>query len=406
MLRNVFPSEEDMSNCSINHGIHQHVFSCVYILVLMVGVPANVYSLYHAALQLKQRNELGVYLMNLTVSDLLYLASLPFWLQYFFQDDDWRHREWLCQMCGFLLYENIYISIGFLCCISLDRYLAVVHPLRFTALRSMKAASVISAIIWLKEIAVGVFFFHHKELSKDPSNHSLCFEHYPMKSWERPINYYRISIGFMFPLAILLISYLWVLRAVGRSAGTQPDQKMRIRQLVSSTILIFLVCFSPYHVFLLVRTLLEEECSFIEAIFNYYHLSLLLTTLNCVADPVLYCFVSESARRGLYRVVFRPVARILCCCRRRGNASPASPANDSHEVATDENNGQPNVTLLTHSNTLNNGQTDAACRNTSLITRMHEESVKARVTENNTLEMCVTEKQKQNLDRTEGRGQK
>lgn len=46
------------------------------------------------------------------------------------QDDDWRHREWLCQLCGFLLYENIYISIGFLCCISLDRYLAVVHPLR------------------------------------------------------------------------------------------------------------------------------------------------------------------------------------------------------------------------------------------------------------------------------------
>lgn len=125
-----------------------------------------------------------------------------------------------------------------------------------------------------------------------------------------------------------------------------------------------------------------------------------------MADPVLYCFVSESARRGLYRVVFRPVARILCCCRRRGNASPASPANDSHEVATDENNGQPNVTLLTHSNTLNNGQMDAACRNTSLITRMHEESVKARVTENNTLEMCVTEKQKQNPDRTEGRGQK
>lgn len=59
------------------------------------------------------------------------------------------------------------------------------------------------------------------------------------------------------------ISYLCVLRAVGRSAGTQPDQKMRIRQLVSSTILIFLVCFSPYHVFLLVRTLLERDCNFI-----------------------------------------------------------------------------------------------------------------------------------------------
>lgn len=51
--------------------------------------------------------------------------------EFVFQGDDWQHREWLCQLCGFLLYENIYISIGFLCCISLDRYLAVVHPLRY-----------------------------------------------------------------------------------------------------------------------------------------------------------------------------------------------------------------------------------------------------------------------------------
>ncbi|XP_038134757.1 LOW QUALITY PROTEIN: uncharacterized protein LOC119779244, partial [Cyprinodon tularosa] len=319
----------------------------------LVGVPSNLYALYHAALQLKQRNELGVYLLNLTVSDLLYQASLPLWLQYIFQDDDWRHREWLCQLCGFLLYENIYISIGFLCCISLDRYLAVVHPLRFTSLRSMKAAWMVSIIVWIKEIAVGVVFFHHKEVTRDRSNRSVCFEHYPMRSWEHPVNYYRFTIGFLLPLAILSISYLCVLRAVGRSAGTQPDQKTRIRQLVSSTILIFLVCFSPYHVFLLVRTLFERDCSFITGIFNYYHLSLLLTTLNCVADPALYCFVSEGARRGLYRVLVRPLSKIIFCCCRRGNASPINPASESHEVATEENNGHPTVTLLNHTSRQN-----------------------------------------------------
>ncbi|XP_044022347.1 ovarian cancer G-protein coupled receptor 1 isoform X2 [Siniperca chuatsi] len=379
-------SEEDVINCTISHEIHQYLFSCVYILVLLIGVPSNLYSLYHAAVQLKQKNELGVYLLNLTVSDLLYLASLPLWLQYIFQDDDWHHREWLCQLCGFLLYENIYISIGFLCCISLDRYLAVVHPLRFTSLRSMSAAWLVSTIIWLKEIAVGMVFFHHKELSQDRKNQSVCFEHYPMKPWEYPINYYRFTIGFMFPLAILLISYLCVLRAVGRSAGTQPDQKMRIRQLVSSTILIFLVCFSPYHVFLLVRTLLERDCNFIAGIFNYYHLSLLLTTLNCVADPALYCFVSENARHGLYRAIFRPVARILCCCCHRGNASPSNPATDSHEVAT---NDPPTVMLLTHTSTLNNLKTDTSSKNTILITQTDEKPIIPLIVQNNRHSMCL-----------------
>lgn len=69
-----------------------------------------------------------------------------------------------------------------------------------------------------------------------------------------------------FNIPSVQISYLCVLRAVGRSAGTQPDQKIRIRQLVSSTILIFLICFSPYHMILMVRTLLERDCTFIAGV--------------------------------------------------------------------------------------------------------------------------------------------
>lgn len=168
------------------------------------------------------------------------------------------------------------------------------------------------------------------------------------------------------------ISYLCVLRAVGRSVGTQPNQKTRIRQLVSSTILIFLICFSPYHLILLTRTLLERDCAFIAGvlpstvngsgceclwlwplwcgcvpgIFNYYHLSLLLTSLNCLADPALYCFVSESARRGLHRAVFGPVGKMLFCCRHHSNTSLGNPVTESHEGATEENNSHPTVMLL------------------------------------------------------------
>ncbi|XP_076156888.1 G-protein coupled receptor 68 [Alosa pseudoharengus] len=313
-------NDSDVINCTITHEIHQNLFAGAYIIILLVGLPANGYSLYHAWLQLRVRNELGVYLLNLTISDLLYLASLPMWLQYIFSGDDWQHKEWLCQLCGVLLYENIYISIGFLCCISIDRYLAVVYPFRFSSFRSMRAATLVSAFIWLKELAVGTIFFTHRATSVDITNQRVCFEHYPMKSWEYPVNYYRFYVGFLFPLVILSLSYFRVLRAVGKSAGTQTAQKTRIKHLVTSTILIFLVCFSPYHVFLLVRTMLERSCDFIEKIFNYYHFSLLLTSFNCVADPALYCFVSESAQRGIQDAQ-RACARAACCCCRRRRRS-------------------------------------------------------------------------------------
>lgn len=334
---------EDRMNCTLKPTIHLYLFSGTYILALLVGFPANAYALYHAWLQLRARNELGVYLLNLTLSDLLYLASLPVWLQYIFNLDNWVYGEWACKVCGFLLYDNIYISIGFLCCISIDRYLAVVYPLRFSALRTMKAAALVSAIVWIKELAVGIVFFTHKELSLDKSNLSVCFEHYPMKQWERPINYYRFYVGFLFPLGILSVSYFRVLRAVGKSAGTQSAQKKRIKSLVTITIIIFLVCFSPYHIFLLVRTLMETECSFIEKIFNYYQFSLLLTTLNCVADPALYCFVSESVQNSIQQAA-EACAHVVCCC----SKCESSCSTDSGRAATpnDKSTGTSVVQLL------------------------------------------------------------
>ena len=58
-------------NCDIDHTIHQTLAPVVYVMVLVVGFPANCLSLYYGYLQIKARNELGVYLCNLTVADLL-----------------------------------------------------------------------------------------------------------------------------------------------------------------------------------------------------------------------------------------------------------------------------------------------------------------------------------------------
>ncbi|KAM4690933.1 ovarian cancer G-protein coupled receptor 1 [Rhinophrynus dorsalis] len=299
-------SESNVTYCSIDHTIHQTLFPVVYIAVLGIGLPANCLSLYYGYLQIKARNELGVYLCNLTVADLLYIFSLPFWLQYFLQEDNWTYDETMCRICGILMYENIYISIGFLCCISIDRYLALVHPFRFQKLKTMKAALVVSLIIWLKEVMTSFVFFKHGEISKDLDSHTVCFEHYPIKPWEHRINYYRFFIGFLFPIFLLLFSYYCIFKVVGKSQGAQTKKKLQIKQLVLSTVIIFLVCFGPYHVLVVIRSLFERNCSFADRIFNVYHFSLLLTSLNCVADPVLYCFVSKNT--------YKDFVRLKSCC--------------------------------------------------------------------------------------------
>lgn len=299
-------------NCTIEHAIHQTLAPVVYVTVLVVGFPANCLSLYFGYLQVKARNELGVYLCNLTVADLFYICSLPFWLQYVLQHDNWSYSDVSCQVCGILLYENIYISVGFLCCISIDRYLAVAHPFRFHQFRTLKAAVAVSVLIWAKELLASVYFLLHTEVVEDGDRHRVCFEHYPLEAWQRHINYYRFLVGFLFPLCLLLAAYRGILRAVRRSHGTQQSRKDQIQRLVLSTVVIFLACFLPYHVLLLVRSLWESSCQFAQSVFNAYHFSLLLTAFNCVADPVLYCFVSETTHRDMARL--RAACRAFLAC--------------------------------------------------------------------------------------------
>ncbi|XP_041071046.1 ovarian cancer G-protein coupled receptor 1-like [Carcharodon carcharias] len=301
-----------MTNCSIDHSIHQILFPTVYIAVFIIGLPTNLLSLYHSYLQIRQRNELGVYLCNLTISDLLYLISLPFWVQYMLQHDDWVHSRALCILSGLLLYQNIYISIGFLCFISINRFLAVAYPLRFKFLHTRKAAVFISVLIWIKEIPACGFYINSQVLSKDNENDTLCFEHYPMQSEDRYLNIYKLSIGFFLPLILFIYAYYKVLAVVRKVRGLQGERKLRIKKLVSASIIIFLVCFAPYHVLLMIRTIFEYECKFADNVFELYHFGLLLTSLNCVADPILYCFISPSSHGWLTRFL-DPVTGLLPC---------------------------------------------------------------------------------------------
>lgn len=296
-------NEVNCTNCSLDYSIHQGLFSAVYIFIFILGLPTSLLSLYHSYLQVREGNELGIYLCNLTISDLLHLACLPLWIQYLLQGDNWVHGEHLCRLTGLVLYENIYVSIAFLCCISMDRYLAVVHPLRFHAFRTVKAAVLVSVLVWSKEIGTALFIFGHNETVMDRNNHLLCFEHYPIQSWQRNVNYYRLTVGFLLPVALLSFLYRRVLMSIHRSTGIQQEQKLRIKKLVLSAIGIFCICFVPYHLMLLVRTLFEKTCQSVRNIFHFYHFGLLMTSLNCVVDPFLYSFVSESSQGVLMRLL-------------------------------------------------------------------------------------------------------
>ncbi|XP_036005989.1 G-protein coupled receptor 4 [Fundulus heteroclitus] len=314
----------NISFCDVDSKVDQFFQPTLYIIVIILGLPTNCMALWAAYMQVRQRNELGIYLINLSVADLLYIITLPLWIDYFLQHDDWIHGQESCKLFGFIFYTNIYVSIAFLCCISLDRYLAVAYPMRFVKVRRIKTAVCVSAVVWIIEIVANSAPLFHDELFQDRFNHTFCFEKYPMQDWVAGMNLYRTFFGFLTPWTAMLVAYRGILAAVRCNVSTERQEKAKIQRLALSLILIVLLCFGPYHTLLLVRSIMYLnqpcDCRSEETLFAAYHVALALTSLNCVADPILYCFVNEGARHDVSRALS---AIMSSACKRRSSSSPS-----------------------------------------------------------------------------------
>ncbi|XP_012693779.1 G-protein coupled receptor 4 [Clupea harengus] len=302
--------------CTVDSNIDLFFHPTLYIIVIVLGLPTNCMALWAAYLQVRQKNELGVYLINLSVADLLYIATLPLWIDYFLHHDNWVHGQESCKLFGFIFYTNIYVSIAFLCCISVDRYLAVAHPLKFAKVRRVKTAVGVSIVVWVIEVVANSAPLFHNELFENGRNHTLCFERYPMQEWVAGMNLYRSFLGFLAPWLVMLAGYRGILRAVRTNVSTERQEKAKIKRLALSLVLIALLCFAPYHVLLLWRSVLflhkPCDCGGEETLFAAYHAALALTSLNCVADPILYCLVNEGARQDVSRALTRILAVLTC----------------------------------------------------------------------------------------------
>ncbi|CAM4571369.1 unnamed protein product [Lepidochelys olivacea] len=294
--------------CIEDYNLDKNLFPFVYIIVIVVSIPANGTFLCVSCIQVRKKNELAIYLFSLSLADLLYTLTLPLWIDYTWHQDSWRFSALLCQISAFLMYMNFYTSAAFLTCISVDRYLALVHPLRFQHLRTSRFALLVSIFIWVLETSLNCMILVKDETFNQVCNstsHVLCYDKYPLEKWQGILNIFRICSGYMIPLAIMLFCYQKIYQAVRHNQATEDREKKKIKKLLLSIIITFFFCFTPYHAVLLIRSINEPNNVNFVHMFKPYRITQALTSFNCIADPILYCFVSETGRTDILNMLKR-----------------------------------------------------------------------------------------------------
>uniref|UniRef100_A0A4W6DHE8 Si:dkey-165a24.9 n=1 Tax=Lates calcarifer TaxID=8187 RepID=A0A4W6DHE8_LATCA len=272
-----------MSNDSCNLPLDTDTFglTCIYGLIFSLGLPSNLLSLW-GLYQLGRSGGGGcqlVYILNLLLSDLLQLLTLPLWILYLQGAHSWPYGQLTCELVGYVFYVNVYASVMFLCLIALDRCLAIVYPLSSRRVRTVRVAVMSGVAVWTL-----TFLFCLSGLlpSVFDADRKLCLEQYPVSP-----RYAHFKITTVSPV------------------HKNFSQRHKIVGILVVITVNFIVVFGPYHLvggYRFVSLLLTDEpCGFERSIFLIYRLCYGLTSLNTLLDPLFYIFLCPDARLELQR---------------------------------------------------------------------------------------------------------
>lgn len=302
---------EQNESARVDSEFRYTLFPVVYSIIFVLGVIANSYVLWVFArlYPSKKLNEIKIFMVNLTVADLLFLITLPLWIVYYYNEGNWILPKFLCNLAGCLFFINTYCSVAFLGVITYNRYQAVAYPIKTAQATTRKRGICLCLVIWISIVATASYFLATDSTNvvrakNGAGNITRCFEHYEPRSV--PILVVHVFIAFCFFLVFLLILYcnlVIIHTLLTRQVRQQrkPEVKRRALWMVCTVLAVFIICFVPHHMVQLPWTLAElgYQTNFHQAINDAHQITLCLLSTNCVLDPVIYCFLTKKFRKHL-----------------------------------------------------------------------------------------------------------
>ncbi|NP_001079640.1 platelet-activating factor receptor [Xenopus laevis] len=290
------------------------LFTVTYSIIFVFGFIANCYVLwiFGRVYPAKNLSEIKIFMINLTIADLLFLVTLPLWIVYYHYEGDWFMPSFLCNVAGCFFFLNTYCSVAFLGVISYNRFQAVTRPVETAQSTARIRGICISVAVWILLFASSLYFLIFPGtniVNIDGKNFTRCFEGYSIDNREPVAVIHFILVGAFFVVFLIILTCNLV---IARTLLYQPvksrkssDMKHRALWMVVTVLAVFVLCFVPHHIvdgpwtLTVLRMWHETDCDFRKMLNNVHQITLCLMSTNCMLDPIIYCFLTKKFRKHL-----------------------------------------------------------------------------------------------------------
>ncbi|KAM9722709.1 C-C chemokine receptor type 5-like isoform 1-T1 [Menidia menidia] len=310
--------DEDFGRCVYEHHA-AHFIPPLYAIFFLLGILGNSLVIWVIVCGVRLRSMTDVCLLNLAIADLLLVCSLPFLAHQ--AREEWVFGDAMCKVVLGTYHIVFYCGIFFICLMSIDRYLAIVHAVYALKARTRSFGMVAAAVTWVAGFLSSFPELIYLEQQKSANMSYQCFPAYPAAAdgYENSLNphFWRVFgllkmniVGLFVPLFIMSFCYSQI---IWRLLYSHSSKKQAI-QVVLVVVAVFFCCWVPYNIASFFKALdllhIYTGCERSKAIRLALQVTEAIAYSHSCLNPILYVFVGEKFRRQLLRLMSRASCRL------------------------------------------------------------------------------------------------
>ncbi|XP_074650446.1 neuropeptide receptor 15-like [Tubulanus polymorphus] len=300
-----------------------------FIVVGVIGIVGNLLVIYAILSDKKMRSSAtNLFIMNLAIADLMLMIFTVPEIVMFLINDGWMMGLVMCKLERFVLVLAAYSSVLTLVSVCVERYVAIVYPIKAHIFCSRKRILLVIGMIWPFTVACAIPVLLYNKIGKAAPGYRLgfCLIRFPGNHIQYliPWKYLEAVLYYYLPMFFQIFFYAVIIKKLFASAGElqgAPDtnscsrspganthnanalkgRKSVVKMLIASVVIYFL-SYSPFQVMLLYNTIAPKP--FYQTWLLHVFVTM-LTFVNSAANPVLYSIFSQNFRRKFVAILCR-----------------------------------------------------------------------------------------------------
>ncbi|XP_065279535.1 melanin-concentrating hormone receptor 1 [Emys orbicularis] len=252
-----------------------------------------------------------IFIINLSVVDLLFLLGMPFIIHQLRGNGIWHFGETMCALITAMDANSQFTSTYILTAMSIDRYLATVHPISSSSFRKPFVTTLVICLLWGFSFISITPVWLYARLIPFPGGTVGCGIRLPNPETDLYwFTLYQFFLAFALPFVVIVAAYAQILRHMKSSVAPASQRSVRLRlrrvtRIAIAICLVFFICWSPYHLLQLIQLSISHP----SLIFYYtYTATISLGYANSCLNPFVYIVLCETFRKHLVLSV-KPMAQ-------------------------------------------------------------------------------------------------